>query len=125
TVLAPWYRYAQLGCGIGCMIMIANLQYGWTLFVNPINDKHGWGRAAIQVAFTIFVVVETWIVPLVGYLIDRFGPRLLMLGGGVLVGVSWTMNAAADSLALLYAAATIGGLSAGIVYGATVGNALK
>ena len=125
TALAPWYRYAQLGCGIGCMIMIANLQYGWTLFVNPINDRYGWGRAAIQVAFTIFVVVETWIVPVVGYLIDRFGPRMLMLGGGVLVGVSWVMNAAADSLALLYAAATIGGLGAGIVYGATVGNALK
>jgi OFA family oxalate/formate antiporter-like MFS transporter len=83
------------------------------------------GRAAIQVAFTIFVVVETWIVPVVGYLIDRFGPRMLMLGGGVLVGVSWVMNAAADSLALLYTAATIGGLGAGIVYGATVGNALK
>jgi OFA family oxalate/formate antiporter-like MFS transporter len=122
---APWYRYAQLTCGIGCMIMIANLQYGWTLFVNPINDKYAWGRPAIQVAFTVFVVVETWVVPFVGYLIDRFGPRLLMLGGGVMVGASWVMNAGADSLALLYAAATIGGLGAGIVYGATVGNALK
>jgi OFA family oxalate/formate antiporter-like MFS transporter len=125
TTPAPWYRYVQLGCGIGCMIMIANLQYGWTLFVNPIDAEHHWGRAAIQVAFTIFVVVETWIVPLVGYLIDRFGPRLLMLAGGVLVGLSWMLNATADSLALLYAAATIGGVGAGIVYGATVGNALK
>ena len=56
---SPYFRWGQLFMGIVCMAMIANLQYGWTLFVNPIADKHGWSRAAIQVAFTIFVLTET------------------------------------------------------------------
>jgi OFA family oxalate/formate antiporter-like MFS transporter len=118
-------RWAQLIVGILCMSMIANLQYGWTLFVTPIEDKFHWGRAEIQVAFTIFVVAETWLVPLEGYLVDRFGPRLIVVLGGVLVGLSWTMNAFAQSLSALYAAAAIGGIGAGAVYGACVGNALK
>ena len=63
-------RWFQLFIGIICMSMIANLQYGWTLFVNPIDEKFGWGRSAIQVAFTIFVLTETWLVPIEGYLVD-------------------------------------------------------
>jgi OFA family oxalate/formate antiporter-like MFS transporter len=118
-------RWWQLLIGIICMSMIANLQYGWTLFVNPINDKFQWGRAAIQVAFTIFVVAETWLVPIEGWLVDRYGPRPVMLAGGVLVGISWAMNSIADSLAMLYLAALIGGVGAGGVYGTCVGNALK
>ena len=66
-------RLVQLLVGIVCMVMIANLQYGWTLFVNPIDQKYHWGRAAIQVAFTIFVLTETWLVPVEGWLVDRFG----------------------------------------------------
>ena len=77
------YRWGQLLIGIVCMAMIANLQYGWTLFVNPIADKHGWSRAAIQVAFTIFVLTETWLVPIEGYLVDRFGPRAITLAGEI------------------------------------------
>jgi OFA family oxalate/formate antiporter-like MFS transporter len=119
------YRWIQLFLGIVCMAMIANLQYGWTLFVNPIADKHGWTRAAIQVAFTIFVLTETWLVPIEGYLVDRFGPRPVVLAGGLLCGLGWVMNAFADSLALLYVAAAISGLGAGAVYGTCVGNALK
>ncbi|MGV7245870.1 oxalate/formate MFS antiporter, partial [Caballeronia sp. M23-90] len=69
---SPW---VQLVFGVICMAMIANMQYGWTLFVNPIDEKHHWGRAAIQVAFTIFVVTETWLVPIEGYLVDKYGPR--------------------------------------------------
>jgi OFA family oxalate/formate antiporter-like MFS transporter len=71
-------RWGQLIFGIICMVMIANLQYGWTLFVNPIEQKYHWGRASIQIAFTIFVVAETWLVPIEGYLIDKFGPRLMI-----------------------------------------------
>ncbi|MBB3642646.1 OFA family oxalate/formate antiporter-like MFS transporter [Variovorax sp. BK613] len=119
------YRWGQLLIGIVCMAMIANLQYGWTLFVNPIADKHGWSRAAIQVAFTIFVLTETWLVPIEGYLVDRFGPRPVVLVGGVLCGVGWVLNSFADSLAMLYVAAAIGGIGAGAVYGTCVGNALK
>src|SRR2546429_2818732 len=118
-------RWGQLIFGIICMVMIANLQYGWTLFVNPIDQKYHWGRAAIQVAFTIFVVTETWLVPFEGYLIDRFGPRVMVCGSGFLVAIAWMINAYADSLALLYLAAAIGGIGAGVVYGGSVGNALK
>ena len=118
-------RWRQLVFGVLCMVMIANLQYGWTLFVNPIDQKFHWGRTAIQVAFTIFVVTETWLVPFEGYLVDRFGPRLVVLGGGLLVGISWVMNAQATSLAGFYAAAAIGGTGAGAVYGTSVGNSLK
>jgi len=105
--------------------MIANLQYGWTLFINPIDQKYHWGRAAIQVAFTIFIVTESCVVPLVGDLIDRFGPRAMVCGGGVLVATSWVINSVADSLALLYLAAVIAGFGAGPVFSATVGNALR
>src|SRR5947209_12451889 len=118
-------RWGQLVIGIVCMVMIANLQYGWTLFVNPIDQKYHWGRAAIQVAFTIFVVTETWLVPLEGYLIDKFGPRVMVFGSGILVGIAWVMNAYADSLALLYTASAIGGIDVGVCYEASVGNALK
>ena len=120
-----WYRWMQLLIGIACMAMIANLQYGWTLFVAPIDAKFHWGRAAIQVAFSIFVLLETWLVPVEGYLVDRFGPKFVVLAGGILCGIAWSMNAYADSLTLLYAAAAIGGLGAGAVYGTCVGNALK
>ncbi len=122
---APMQRWIQLIIGIVCMSMIANLQYGWTLFVNPIQDKYGWSKAAIQIAFTIFVVTETWLVPIEGYLVDRFGPRPVTLAGGLLVGISWVLNAYADSLTMLYISAAIGGTGAGAVYGTCVGNALK
>ncbi|HEV7804004.1 MAG TPA: MFS transporter, partial [Burkholderiales bacterium] len=115
----------QLFMGIVCMAMIANLQYGWTLFVNPIADKFGWTRAAIQVAFTIFVLTETWLVPIEGYLVDRFGPRPVVLVGGLLCGIGWVLNSYAASLAMLYVAAAISGIGAGAVYGTCVGNALK
>jgi len=118
-------RWGQLIFGIICMVMIANLQYGWTLFVNPIDQKYHWGRAAIQVAFTIFVLTETWLVPVEGYLIDKFGPKAMIFGSGLLVGIAWVINAYADSLFLLYLGAAIGGIGAGVIYGGSVGNALK
>jgi MFS transporter, OFA family, oxalate/formate antiporter len=118
-------RWSQLVFGIICMVMIANLQYGWTLFVAPIDEKYQWGRAAIQIAFTIFVLTETWLVPFEGYLIDKFGPRIMISGSGVLVAISWVINSVADSLFLLYVGAAIGGIGAGVVYGGSVGNALK
>ena len=121
----PSYRWLQLFIGIVCMAMIANLQYGWTLFVNPIDAKYHWGRAAIQVAFTIFVLCETWLVPFEGWLVDRFGPRPIVMVGGLLCGIGWVMNAYASSLPVLYVAAAISGTGAGAVYGTCVGNALK
>jgi OFA family oxalate/formate antiporter-like MFS transporter len=107
------------------MSMIANLQYGWTLFVNPIQEAHGWSSPAIQVAFTIFVLVETWLVPIEGYLVDKVGPRFVGVVAGILVALSWVINSVADTLPLLYLGAVVGGIGAGAVYGACVGNALK
>jgi MFS transporter, OFA family, oxalate/formate antiporter len=118
----PW---VQLFIGVICMACVANLQYGWTLFVNPIDAKYHWGRSAIQAAFTIFVLIETWLIPVEGYLVDRFGPRWVVLGGAILVALAWVINSSADSLAVLYVAAALGGIGTGCVYGTCVGNALK
>ena len=118
-------RYFQLIFGIICMVMIANLQYGWNLFVNPIDQKHHWGRAAIQVAFSIFVITETWLVPVEAWFVDRFGPRFVVMAGGVLVAIAWALNSVTSSLTMLYAAAVISGIGAGAVYGTCMGNALK
>jgi len=111
--------------GIVCMVMVANLQLGWSPFVDPIDQKYHWGRYAIQWAFTIFILVQTWLVPLHGYLIDRFGLRVMISIAATLVGTAWVLNSYADSLVLLYVAAVIGGLGVGAVYGGAVGNALK
>ena len=111
--------------GIACMALIANLQYGWTLFVSPIDAKYHWGRTEIQLAFSIFVVVETWLVPIEGWLVDKFGPRPVVAGGALLAGIGWVMNSYAASLPMLYAAAVVSGVGAGCVYGTCVGNALK
>ena len=119
---SPW---VQLIIGVVAMTMIANLQYGWTLFVAPLQQSFGWDRAAIQVAFTIFIVCETWLGPINGYLVDRWGPRPIVGVAGIMVGASWILNAGMTSLPMLYLAQTIGGVGAGAVYGACVGNALK
>ena len=119
------FRWGQLVLGIVAMAMIANLQYGWTLFVDPISAKYGWTRAAIQVAFTIFVLTETWLVPVEGWFVDKFGPRPVVLVGGVLCGLGWFINSIASSLPMFYLAAVISGVGAGAVYGTCVGNALK
>src|ERR1700730_1114100 len=118
----PW---VQLVIGVICMAMIANLQYGWTLFVGPIDAKYHFGRASIQVAFTIFVLLETWLVPVEGYLVDRFGPRWIVVVGGALCGIAWMLNSIAHSLPILHFAAAIGGIGAGGVYGTCIGNAVK
>src|SRR5215472_1954857 len=118
-------RWLQLVVGIVGMVAIANLQYGWTLFVGPINQKFGWGAPAIQVAFTLFVLAETWLVPFEAYFVDRYGPRVIVAIGGILVGLAWIINSAAHSLSMLYAGGIIGGVGAGIVYGTASGAALK
>jgi OFA family oxalate/formate antiporter-like MFS transporter len=122
---SPSFRWMQLAMGIVCMAMIANLQYGWTLFVDPIDAKFHWGRAAIQLAFTLFVVTETWLVPVEAWFVDKYGPRLVIMFGGVMIALAWILNSYADTLVLLYVAAIIGGVGAGAVYGTCVGNALK
>src|SRR5215475_12601880 len=119
------FRWLQLAMGIVCMAMIANLQYGWTLFVDPIDAKYHWGRPAIQLAFTLFVVTETWLVPVEAWFVDKYGPRIVIMFGGVMIALAWILNSYADTLTALYAGAIIGGIGAGAVYGTCVGNALK
>jgi OFA family oxalate/formate antiporter-like MFS transporter len=107
------------------MVAVANLQYGWTLFVHPLNEKYGWSLASIQTAFAIFVIAETWLVPFEGWFVDRFGPKYVVFAGGILVGAAWALNSVADSLLLLYVGAALGGMGAGAVYGTCVGNAVR
>jgi MFS transporter, OFA family, oxalate/formate antiporter len=122
-------RWAQLWLGVVCMVLIANLQYGWTLFVPPMHAAHGWAIAGIQVAFAIFVAMETWLTPLAGWIVDglgaRRGPPLMIGVGGLLVGVAWIVDSQSQSLGGLYAGATLSGIGAGAVYATCVGNALK
>jgi OFA family oxalate/formate antiporter-like MFS transporter len=123
--LQPWFRWFQLTCGILCMAMIANLQYGWTLFVDPIDAKFHWGRAAIQLSFIIFVVTETWLVPVEAWFVDRFGPKVVVAFGGLGIAAGWMLNSRADSIVLLYAGAVISGIGASAIWSTTMGNALK
>jgi len=119
------FRWTQLAIGVVCMVMIANLQYGWTFFVPDIQKTFGWDRAAIQWAFTLFVLFETWLVPVEGWFVDKYGPKLVVIFGGLLCGVGWVINSYATSLALFYFGQIIAGIGAGAVYGTCVGNALK
>ena len=105
--------------------MLANLQYGWTIFVNPMHDANHWSRASIQVAFTIMIFVNTWLAPMEGWLVDRYGPRPVVMAGGLFAGVSWLANSEAKSLSALYVSAVIGGLAIGCVFGTCMGTALK
>ncbi|BAN26620.1 major facilitator superfamily MFS_1 [Caballeronia insecticola] len=115
----------QLAIGIVCMGLVANFQYAWTLFVMPMDAKHHWGQAAIQTAFTIFIVTETWLVPVEGWLVDKFGPRPVVMGGAICAAIGWVIDAHATTLMHLYIAAVVAGIGAGCVYGTCVGTALK
>jgi oxalate/formate antiporter len=134
TISAPGggtvaHRWPLLWLGVVCMILIANLQYGWTLFVNPIHKAHGWAVQDIQTAFVIFVAVETWATPFQGWIVDYLGPlrgpKLMVALGGVLVAAGWAVNAGAVSLTQLYEGAVLSGLGAGAIYATCVGNAVK
>ncbi len=129
TMGHPANRWVQLWFGVLCMVLIANLQYAWTLFVNPMHQANGWTVAEIQVAFSIFIATETWLTPIEGYIVDRIGartgPRAMITFGGILVGIAWVINAYASSLAILYVGAAISGTGAGAIYATCVGNAVK
>jgi len=118
----PW---VQLIFGVICMAMVANLQYGWTIFVNPIHARYQWATSDIQWAFTLFVLFETWLVPFEAYLADRFGPRPLVMVGAFLIALCWIVYSRAASLNALYLGAAIGGIGTGLVYGTCIGNAVK
>jgi MFS transporter, OFA family, oxalate/formate antiporter len=122
------FRWMQLIIGVVCMAMIANLQYGWTYFVGPMAKANSWDVAGIQVAFSIFVALETWLTPLEGWIVDSLGqrgPKLMVAAGGVFVALGWLINAKAASLEMLYLGAIVSGIGAGGIYATCVGNAVK
>ena len=118
-------RWIQLAVGVVCMIATANIQYAWTLFVPEIQDTYGWSRSSIQVAFTLFVIVQTWLAPLEGYFIDKFGPRMMVAFGAIFIGMAWVINSQATSLAGFYLGAAVGGIGVGSIYATCINNALK
>ncbi|HEY2539043.1 MAG TPA: oxalate/formate MFS antiporter [Stellaceae bacterium] len=122
-------RWLQLVVGIVCMVMIANLQYGWTLFVHPMSVAHKWAVADIQIAFSLFVALETWLTPVQGWIVDRIGPkngpRLMVAFGGVMIAIGWIVNSGAGTLAALYIGAALSGIGGGAIYATCVGNAVK
>jgi len=122
-------RWGKLLICIICMVMIANLQYGWTLFVNPINKAHGWSIASIQVAFAVFIALETWLTPIEGWIVDvlgpQRGPKLMVAFGGLTVAIGWVINGYAETLTMLYLGAVISGIGGGAVYATSVGLAVK
>jgi OFA family oxalate/formate antiporter-like MFS transporter len=143
-------RWIQLISCIVCMVLIANLQYGWTYFVNPLKEAHpdwgftlpalqifgttwfGWhfdSIASIQLAFSIFIALETWLTPIEGWIVDslpvRIGPKVMVAFGGVMVGLGWVLNAQADTLTMLYLGAVVSGIGGGAIYATCVGQAVK
>jgi OFA family oxalate/formate antiporter-like MFS transporter len=118
-------RWLQLCAAHVAMIMIANLQYAWTLFVKPIQSANGWKLSDVQFAFTLFVVCQTWVQPLDGWLIDRLGPRGFITAAGLFCGLGWAGLGYATTLPMLYAAYCVAGVGAAFVYSGAVGSALK
>src|SRR4051812_22331787 len=118
----PWF---QLVASLISMVMIANLQYAWTLFVNPIQEATGWTLPVIQLGFTIFINLQTFVQPLEGWIIDRMGPRIFVTVAGILCGVGWSAIAYASTPAELYFFYAVAGIGAAFVYSVAIGSALK
>lgn len=118
-------RWVQLGASVVAMVMIANLQYAWTMFVRPIQEAKGWALSDIQWGFTLFILFETWVMPLEGWLIDRIGPRIFLTVAGVLCGIGWSALAYVTTLPQLYLFYSIAGVGAAFVYSGSIATALK
>jgi OFA family oxalate/formate antiporter-like MFS transporter len=118
-------RWFQLCASLLAMIMIANLQYAWTLFVEPMQEQTGWQRSDIQFAFTLFILCQTWVQPLDGWLVDRLGPRWFITAAGLLCGLGWAGMGQATSLPMLYTMYCAAGIGAAFVYSCSIGSALK
>ena len=118
-------RWFQLVASLITMIMIANLQYAWTLFVTPLQAETAWKLSDIQFAFTLFILFQTWVQPLDGWFIDRLGPRGFISAAGVLCGLGWAGMGYATTLPMLYVLYCAAGAGAALVYSGSIGSALK
>lgn len=117
-----WFRLAST---VVAMIMIANLQYSWTLFVKPLIAAHHWKLSDVQWAFSLFIACQTWFMPCSGWLIDKMGPRIFMTIAGALCGIGWASMSQANTLTALYAFYAMAGIGASLVYCGSMGVALK
>jgi len=115
-------RWVQLVLGIIAMMSISSPQYVWTLFTGPLNLKLGTTLAELQWTFSLLIVLQTFFSPFQAYLVDRFGPKLLISAGAVLSGGSWVLASQATSLTALYITyGIIGGFGTGIIYVGIIG----
>jgi OFA family oxalate/formate antiporter-like MFS transporter len=119
------FRWVVLGALVLCMMAVANAQYAWTLFTGPLQKEFKTTLAIVQVTLSIFIAIQTWLVPAENYLVDRFGPRWIMTFAGLIVGISWVWSSRVASIPELYLAFGLGGVGVGAVYGASVGMAVK
>jgi len=119
-------RWIQLLLGLACMIVISSPQYVWTLFTQPLMGSLHASLASIQVTFSVLIVVQTFLAPCQGFLVDRFGPRVLLSVGGALTGLSWVLAARASTLTGLYLSyGLLGGVGTGIVYVGVIGHMVQ
>jgi hypothetical protein len=119
-----WYlnRWNQLVLGVIAMMAISSPQYTWTLFTGPLNQKLRTTLAELQWTFSLLIVLQTWFSPFQAYLVDRFGPRLLISVGAIMSGGSWVLAALSDNLWALYLTyGVIGGFGTGIIYVGIIG----
>jgi MFS transporter, OFA family, oxalate/formate antiporter len=122
AVDVPKTRWIQLGLGLVAMMAISSPQYVWTLFVKPFQGVTGADLAAIQVTFSLMIVLQTWLSPLQGWLVERFGSRLLITVGCLLSGLGWVTAAYIQGIWGLYLTyGLLCGVGTGIVYVGIVG----
>ena len=126
TAHADSARWVQLLLGLACMLVISSPQYVWTLFTQPLRSSFGASLPEIQITFSILIVVQTFLAPCQGFLVDAFGPRLLLSVGGAVTGLSWILAARATSVPELYLTyGLLGGIGTGIVYVGVIGHMVQ
>jgi oxalate/formate antiporter len=126
TTVSSRTRWIQLLLGLICMIAISSPQYAWALFTGPLTNGLGTTLPELQITFSILIVVQTFLSPWQGVLVDRFGPRLLLSIGGFLTGLSWMLASTADSVTMMYLTyGLLGGIGTGIVYVGVVGHMVQ
>ncbi|HWI52344.1 MAG TPA: oxalate/formate MFS antiporter [Symbiobacteriaceae bacterium] len=118
-------RWFVLIALVVAMMAVANPQYAWTLFTTDLRKDFNASLAAVQLALTLFIAVQTWLVPVETWLVDRFGPRWVMTTGGAILGLSWFLTSRVESLPMFYLCYAIGGIGVGTIYGASIGMAAK
>jgi len=112
----------QLLLGLVCMMAISSPQYVWTLFTKPLMAQLGVSLTQVQITFSIFIVLQTFLSPLQGYLIETFGPKLLLAVGAIMTGLSWVLASSADTLMSVYVTyGLLGGIGTGIIYVGIIG----